>query len=696
MLVNESQVFNLMDTNGRREDVVNAMQVYLQILDEMQQESREIKWERFPVGLSQYKFYAKVVEYCSDVFKKHNDYDQFVEMLEIRKTKENFNNLDVVKLIASLGPKYEKFIDILDKSIEARSRHYTSTLVKLGLVDKDRRITNVGNSILVNKEVERDDFEKILPIDNINLLYLRQLLKLKIIAKDNKRSFYSPMIMAMYLLLYYDNVLVEDFRNIVQLQTPYHPISSVDNMINDYLSGKINIVTNEKIPELFYSNDIIDELNFKKYFYNSKQKTSVDVYYEFYNRIFEFNNNPNEFTFNEMLEYYRSNKEMLNKAFGYGKNLFILNSKVKTIEDFFEENKLDIFCENLNEKLYTRFLISKKVDSVKEYSDTTIRLMKVTGIIKFKNGIVELAYKDIFKELLKNVGLKDYIFGELDDKTIDEYEGNYNSYMSRHVKITTIFNINHMLLNKVMNLLNRKYHSVDSKDLQVMLSSQKQMEFIQHLEEKYPKEKVLEILKLVSDRRNDGRIKTMVNPSATVPTIYEYIIAIAWYYFSGKDFDVLNSMNLSLNADYEPETHAGGGAGDIVIEYTDRVVMLEVTLMNKQAQKRGEWEPVLRHSINLKIEKEPKEVMTFFIADELDLNTTNIWRAVSSVPLQATNGSSKVTDNVVIMPLENKELISLIENGKNARALEVSTRVSFDMIKKQFDPNWKNRIFEVI
>lgn len=696
MLVNESQVFNLMDTNGRREDVVNAMQVYLQILDEIQQESREIKWDRFPVGLSQYKFYAKAVEYCSDVFKKHNDYDQFVEMLETRNVKESFNNLDVVKLIASLGPKYETFLSILDKSIEARARHYTSTLVKLGLVDNDRRITNVGNCILLNQQVERDDFEKILPIDNINLLYLRQLLKLKIIAKENKKSFYSPMMMALYLLLYYDNITVEDFRNIVQLQSPYYPINNVDEMINDYLNGKINIVINEKMPELFYSRSVIDELNFKKYFYNSKQKTSVDVYYEFYNYLFEFNNKPNELTLNKMLECYRFNKEMLNKAFGYGKNLFVLNAKAKTVEDFFEENGLDFFSENFNEKLYLRFLISKKIDSVKEYSDTTIRLMKVTGIIKFKNGIVELAYKDIFKELLKNVDLKNYIFGELDDTTIDQYEGNYNSYMSNHVKISSIFNINHMLLNRIMNLLNRKYHSIDLNDLQTMLSNQKQIEFIQHLEEKYPKEKVLEILKLVSDRRNDSHIKAMVNPSATVPTIYEYIVAIAWYYFSGKDFDILNSMNLSLNADYEPETHAGGGVGDIVIEYIDRIVMLEVTLMNKQAQKRGEWEPVLRHSINLKVEKEPKEVITFFIADELDLNTINIWRAVSSVPLQATNGSSKITDNVVIMPLENKELISLIENGKNARALEASTRTSFDMIKKQFDPDWKNRIFEVI
>lgn len=696
MLVNESQVFNLMDTNGRREDVVNAMQVYLQILDEIQQESREIKWERFPVGLSQYKFYERAVDYCSDIFKKHDDYDRFVEMLEIQKVKESFNDLDIVHLLVSLGSKYDTFMSILDKSIEARARHYTSTLVKLGLVDKDRRITTVGKSILMNQQVERDDFEKILPIDNINILYLRQLLKLKIIAKENKRSFYSPMIMALYLLLHYNNITVEDFRNIVQLQSPYYPINNIDEMINNYLNGKINIVINERIPELFYTDSPIDESNFKKYFYNSKQKTSVDVYYELYKHIFEFNNNKNELTLNEMLECYLTNKEMLNKAFGYGKNLFVMNAKIKTVEDFFKENRLDIFSENLNEKLYLRFLTSKKIDSVKEYSDTTIRLMKVTGVIKFKNGIVELAYKDIFKELLKNVRLKNYIFGELEDMTIDQYEGNYSSYMSRHVKISTIFNVNHMLLNRIIKLLNRRYHSIDSNDLQVMLSNQKQIEFIHHLEKKYPKERVLEILKLVSDRRNDNRIKAMVNPSATVPTIYEYIVAIAWYYFSGKDFDILNSMNLSLNADYEPETHAGGGAGDIVIEYSDRVVMLEVTLMNKQAQKRGEWEPVLRHSINLKVEKEPKEVMTFFIADELDLNTTNIWRAVSSVPLQATDGSSKMTDNVVIMPLENKELISLIENGKNSRALEVSTRVSFEMIKKQFDPNWKNRIFEVI
>lgn len=696
MLVKESQVFKLIDTNGRRKDIVNAIQVYLQILDEIQEESRETKWEKFPTGLSQYKFYEKTIEYCSDVFKKHNDYDWFVEKLKNDDVRKSFYNFDIAHLMASLGSEYKKFMIILDKSIEARARFYTNTLVLLGLVDKARKITEVGKTALINNEMERDDFEKILPIDNINLLYLRQLLKFKIVAKTDEKSYYSPMMLAFYLLLNYDNVTTNDFRNIIQLQSPYKPFENIDSMINRYMNNQIEIVTDEKIPDIFLSNNFINELDFKKYIYNAKQSLSVDIYYKFYTLLFNFNENPSESTFNKMLEYYQLNNKKINKAFGYGKSLFVLNAKIKTIDDFFEKNKLDIFCKNLNEKFYIRFLTSKKIDASKEYSDTTIRLMKVSGVIKFKNGIVELAYKDIFRELFKNIKIEKYVFGKLDNMTIDQYEGNYNSYMSRHIPISKILGINPMLLKKIMNLLNKRYHSVDSKDLKVMLSTQKQMEFIQHLEEKYPKEKVLKILKLVSDRRNDYRIKAMVNPSATVPTIYEYIVAIAWYYFSGKDFDVLNSMNLSLNADYEPETHAGGGVGDIVIEYTDRVIMLEVTLMNKQAQKRGEWEPVLRHSINLKIEKEPKEVMTFFIADELDLNTTNIWRAVSSVPLQATNGSLKITDNVVIMPLENKELVSLIENGKDARALEVSTRVSFDTIKKQFDPNWKKSIFEVI
>ncbi|MGH2143839.1 AlwI family type II restriction endonuclease, partial [Enterococcus faecalis] len=91
--------------------------------------------------------------------------------------------------------------------------------------------------------------------------------------------------------------------------------------------------------------------------------------------------------------------------------------------------------------------------------------------------------------------------------------------------------------------------------------------------------------------------------------------------------------NLTLDGEMRPLSHAAGGAGDIVIDYENLTLMLEVTLMNAQAQKRGEWEPVLRHATNLTVDNFDKNVITLFIADELDDNTVNIWRAVASVPL---------------------------------------------------------------
>ena len=67
------------------------------------------------------------------------------------------------------------------------------------------------------------------------------------------------------------------------------------------------------------------------------------------------------------------------------------------------------------------------------------------------------------------------------------------------------------------------------------------------------------------DRNNDKQLKCVVSSDATVPTIYEYIVGIAWYYFSGKRIDLLSSYNLTLSANFEPLLHAGGGQGDIVI-----------------------------------------------------------------------------------------------------------------------------------
>ncbi len=70
-------------------------------------------------------------------------------------------------------------------------------------------------------------------------------------------------------------------------------------------------------------------------------------------------------------------------------------------------------------------------------------------------------------------------------------------------------------------------------------------------------------------------------------------IAVAWYYISGE-VSLRESMNLTLDSEGLPVAQAGGqkkkqddNSGDITIEYKDRTLLLEVTLMDKNAIKRG-------------------------------------------------------------------------------------------------------------
>lgn len=163
---------------------------------------------------------------------------------------------------------------------------------------------------------------------------------------------------------------------------------------------------------------------------------------------------------------------------------------------------------------------------------------------------------------------------------------------------------------------------------------------------------------------------------------------------------MLASYNLSLSANFEPLVHAGGGQGDIVIYEDEKVVMLEATLMNANSQKRGEWEPVLRHSINLKIEEESKNtgrgVTSFFIADSFDCNTINIWKAIAGVPLQSSIDKTRFTDNVVIMPVNTDELIMLMDKANDYDSIISKVHELFEVDKVKFDIQWRDKFMNTI
>lgn len=121
MEIKKNQVFNLMNTNGRRSDVINAMQGYLSILDKLL-----MAWDTLPNSLSQYIFYKQAIALSPEVFSKHDYYDSLQKLLdeypEFRSAVENND----ISWINKHKADYIELIKKFDKGIEDRARHYTS------------------------------------------------------------------------------------------------------------------------------------------------------------------------------------------------------------------------------------------------------------------------------------------------------------------------------------------------------------------------------------------------------------------------------------------------------------------------------------------------------------------------------------------------------------------------------------------
>lgn len=703
MKVRRDQIFNLMDTNGRRNDVINALQGYLSILDNVQNE-KKMKWASLPESLAQYNFYKQAIELSPEVFRRHGPYDNL--LIKLRDNPDFFTAVenDDVDWIKKNLDLYGELIGLFDKGIEDRARHYTSNLVKLGFSDKERTISPIGELILDLKKLKKDRLEIMLPIDGVNIIYLRQLLKLRIFD-ENEEKYYSPFNLALFALLKKKRFSENDFLELVQGLSPYSRFNDIEDYIINYKAGNVVADIDIKIPDEIDKSSKIEKDVFTANFKNKKSSNAINIYWKYYNLLWEYIHDSNDCNLNKLLNYYENNKEMLNKAFGRGQNIFSQRVGERPCTKEFSEQYHEMLDQNINVYIYIQFILSKTLDQIREYSDTTKRIFKATGIISFDNGFVELAYRELCTCIFEEKIIKKHISGDITKESSSyydcygDYEDDVSSYFCDIISLSEIFEYYEDDIKQIEESIQKIFPKVNIKDIPSIIANRRKEEFAKFIESSYPENKVKEILRLFAGR-NDNEIKEIVSQDATVPTIYEYMIGIAWYYFSGKRIDLLQSYNLTLSADFEPLVHAGGGKGDIIIYEDDKVVMLEATLMNANSQKRGEWEPVLRHSINLKINEETentgRQVISFFIADRFDYNTINIWKAIASVPLQSSINRNKFTDNVIIMPVNTEELCLLMDKYNEYDEIISEIYGLFEPAKKDFDINWRKNFMEKI
>lgn len=648
-LQNKDSVMNLGDTSFRRKNLLDDYKIMLQGITEQLEE-----WST--KNSSQMTFYQYVAKsgLINDTF--YGDYYSFISDKFKESIFEKYKNKKEVTDYKSLVKYF-----ILEQ--KKRGRTYTNALVKIGLVDEKRKITAVGESLL-DGDTKQDDIEKLFNLSADNIIFLRQLLKLKVYESEGENYIY-PFRMGIYLLSKFDDIPQKEFCTILSLiragktdeeyreiLDKYKLVKSKNMSFGQYVSRYIQ---EENLEIKFEEKYRISKEKFEKYFLNRKSKDKIEDYFEFYEISLDFFENRN-------LEIYKklekiSKKDSIKKAFGYNKVPFKF---CKTLKEFFEENKETMFeaknIEEFNKLFYELFRDSKNYDLIFEYNDMTIRTFNLSGIISFENGLVNLSYKWLSKNIFSEIiGMK-----KLNNEVVKD---NFH----KNISFSEIFDLSEERIESFIEKLRKENNIPKEISIFEYFSNKIDKDFEKKLEERFSNDKVCSILNLFKNRENDEKISKEVTDNAKIPTIFEYMLAIAWHRISNKEFNLKKSLKLSLDGDGFPLSHAPGGDGDIIAEYSDFDVMLEVTLMDRNTQKRGELEPVIRHTANLTIKnmEENKKTYTFFVANELDANVINIFRATSQIQLQSTQNREKYTNGIKIYSLTIDKIIYLLENNIN-------------------------------
>ncbi|USI64213.1 AlwI family type II restriction endonuclease (plasmid) [Lactococcus lactis subsp. lactis] len=103
-----------------------------------------------------------------------------------------------------------------------------------------------------------------------------------------------------------------------------------------------------------------------------------------------------------------------------------------------------------------------------------------------------------------------------------------------------------------------------TESFDMAVRNQKEKKFRNIIKKEFPKSKIQELLPMFITRE-DEKIQEMVTDLAKVPDIFEYILAIAWFYLSDTEYSIIDSLKLPLDANFKPLGHASGGDGDIII-----------------------------------------------------------------------------------------------------------------------------------
>lgn len=292
-----------------------------------------------------------------------------------------------------------------------------------------------------------------------------------------------------------------------------------------------------------------------------------------------------------------------------------------------------------NKKRFDRELIHKKWEhylkqegNFRDYADMNIRYLVSTGIVKRagRGIILTPEYHTMAIELIKNVVSTE----SLRDRLMRLCNG---APLPTDNQDTAT-----KVLNDLMAELN--YYGIDYVMPDIPLDSAKNINLVRNAlkrnidrfkEEQYALrqaeewQEIYEYMNLLIV--NNGREKELGDDySIKVPKseAAAYLEWVLWRAFLAIDHTTnkpYEARGFNIDQDYLPVGTAPGGGPDMIFEFENYKIVIEVTMSTNSRQEAMEGEPVRRHVADLVMESN-KPVYGVFIANKIDSNTAETFR----------------------------------------------------------------------
>lgn len=552
------------------------------------------------------------------------------------------------------------------------AREKTSGLVDIGLIDDNRRLTNVGKALLAMSESNDFGSDNHFEIPKDSYIYLKQLLKTSCVVDGNT---VRPLIVLLYLLSKLGELSSDEFTYLLPLCTSKENTDEIITCIDDIKNGQktvddvivsrlLSMDNYKEALSLLLSREKVDENLICEIGINRKSRNYDKPYFPLYQALHNVYMEKDRSAF---IEVFDAAKKIRISNY-WIKYLLDTNSRVALVrnaEAHIKPTDFDnVTTENEFRTVFFKLMqLFKAKSTLRDYFDLNRRYFKTTDIVLFEDGVVKLDVvpKYFFKSVIDSLYEQAYISSDLlyENGALEE--------------IADCLVINDDVVIRCINAeLGIGTTTIDTA--REALERIRYKRFKTLIDKKFSDDNLLELLTCF-ENRNDDEIRRMVTDNADVPTMFEYVLGVLWYKISDYQGKVLDYMKLSLDADLLPKTHAAGGEADIVYEYDktadypEHALLLEATLADSSNQRRMEMEPVSRHLGQHLLRTGNLNSYCVFATGALNINVIADFRSRKSIPYYDPQDYSKNVSGMKIIPLQISELKAILKGGKRYKDL---------------------------